>query len=301
MIKLSVEKIRRTISFIWRHPLAKKHRFRALLRFFLWQIESASSSGLIIKPFIKNIKFYARKGLTGITGNIYSGLHEFNDMGFLLHFLRPGDIFFDIGANVGSYTLLASGICRAMSFTLEPVPATFKLLKKNIDLNALEKNVILINACAGSSRGYINFSSKADTTNHVLAANEVMDSNVINVPVITIDSLLDDGHPVLVKIDVEGFETEVFKAMEKTLALHSLKAIIVELNSSGARYGYNELDIHNLLLLNNFKPYRYDPFKRRLVELQIFGTENTIYCRDIAFITERLTNAPVVKILGEMI
>jgi len=84
------------------------------MRFIYWQIQSRTAGpALIIKPFIGKVRFYAKKALTGITGNIYTGLHEFTDMTFLLHFLRAGDVFFDIGANVSSYTLLASGINRA--------------------------------------------------------------------------------------------------------------------------------------------------------------------------------------------
>ena len=44
----------------------------------------------------------ARKGMTGASGNIYFGLHEFEEMGFLLHFLREEDLFIDIGAYIGS-------------------------------------------------------------------------------------------------------------------------------------------------------------------------------------------------------
>jgi hypothetical protein len=43
-----------------------------------------------------------------MSGNIYAGLHEFGDMAFVLHFLRAGDLFADVGANIGSYTVLAS-------------------------------------------------------------------------------------------------------------------------------------------------------------------------------------------------
>lgn len=73
--------------------------------------------------------------MTGATGNIYTGLHEFIDMAFCLHLLRPGDLFIDVGANVGSYTILASKVVGANSFTLEPVPETFKRLKRNININ----------------------------------------------------------------------------------------------------------------------------------------------------------------------
>ena len=63
--------------------------------------------------------------MTGATGNIYTGLHEFEDMMFLLHLLRPGDIFVDAGANIGSYTVLASAVVGAKSISFEPVPPLF--------------------------------------------------------------------------------------------------------------------------------------------------------------------------------
>jgi hypothetical protein len=43
-----------------------------------------------------------RKSAFCVTGNIYCGLHEFADMGFVLHFLRPGDLFVDVGANIAA-------------------------------------------------------------------------------------------------------------------------------------------------------------------------------------------------------
>jgi len=134
-----MDKIKRTFGFIFSHPLGKRHLLKSLLRFIVWQLQSSlSPSKLIIKPYVGDVKFYAKKGLTGITGNIYTGLHEFGDMGFLLHFLRPGDVFFDIGANVGSYTLLASGVCKAKTIAIEPVQTTFNMLQQNIILNNLQ-------------------------------------------------------------------------------------------------------------------------------------------------------------------
>ncbi len=66
----------------------------------------------VIVHWIGGTRLAARRGMTGLTGNIYAGLHEFADMAFLLHFLRPSDLFADVGANVGSYTILASGVVR---------------------------------------------------------------------------------------------------------------------------------------------------------------------------------------------
>jgi hypothetical protein len=121
------------------------------------------------------------------------------------------------------------------------------------------------------------------------------------VPVITINSLITDNQPSLIKIDVESFETEILRGMKATLDLSSLKAIIIELNGSGERYGYSEETNTPLMLANKFKPYSYDPFKRLLTETKTFGDMNTIYCRDMDFIARRLQTANGIKIMGEVI
>lgn len=73
---------------------------------------------------------------------IYMGLHEFENMAFLLHFLRKEDLFFDIGADIGSYTILASGHVGAHTFAFEPIPSTFQSLANNVAINRINDSVI---------------------------------------------------------------------------------------------------------------------------------------------------------------
>ncbi len=56
-------------------------------------------------------------------------------MSFVLHFLRNTDLFIDVGANLGAYSILASSVSGARTIAFEPVPHTFQLLKNNIALN----------------------------------------------------------------------------------------------------------------------------------------------------------------------
>lgn len=287
-------------SAIGKHPLAKKHKIHAYFKFFKWQLSQ------IIFPGIKKIKFIAgtyllaNKGMTGATGNIYCGLHEFEDMGFLLHFLRSEDTFIDVGANIGSYTILASGVCGAKTISFEPVPQTFVHLQNNIKVNGIENLVSLQNEAVGAEKGKLKFTSGLDTVNHVLSNDEISDNKVIEVNVNTLDDRLkNDYTTMLVKIDAEGFETAVLNGMEITLKNKLLKAIIIELNGSGMRYGYSDQSIHEKLLANNFLPYKYDPFSRKLSLLSTFLETNTIYIRDYFFVEERITSGKKVSIFSE--
>ena len=297
-----MQAIKRTLNFIFNHPLGKRHPFRGVFRLIWWQLQyRLSPAELVIKSFILPVKFYAKKGLTGVTGNIYTGLHEFHDMAFLLHFLTAADTFIDIGANVGSYTLLASGVCQAKTIALEPSTDTADLLNKNLLLNKLQEKVTLIKAAAGAREDVLTFSKNEDTTNHIMAHDEYSDTEFERVNVVSIDSLTINNNPVLIKIDVEGFETEVLKGMTDTLKQPQLKAIIIELNGSGTRYGYNDTDIHQLLISYNFRPYHYDPFNRNLEIMNSHGSHNTIYCKDMDFVCNRLKTGKKFKVMGETI
>jgi FkbM family methyltransferase len=291
--------ITRTFGFIHRHPLARKHLFRVYFRFISWQVQLLFSNKLIALHFVGSTKIFAKRGLTGITGNIYTGLQDFEEMSFLLHLLRETDTFFDVGANVGSYSILASGVCNSKSLSIEPVLRTFEILKNNIGLNHLQHKIKPINAAAGNEQTSIKFTYDQDATNHVISAYE-SDYDYITVPVVKLDQYSSEN-PVLLKIDVEGFESQVVLGAEKLLNQKSLKAIIIELNGSGGRYGFNEELIHLKLTAHGFRPYNYDPFKRELRKLDHYGNFNTIYLRDLCFINERLKSANAFKIFSRII
>lgn len=289
--------VKRTFSFINNHPLAKKNILLAYYKFLKWQLKCRINRGLQIINFIGQINFLAKKRLTGITGNIYTGLHEFNDMGFLLHLLKKDDIFFDIGANVGSYTLLAS-FRNAKTIAFEPIPETFDILEKNIILNDIGSITTLVNKAVGSKAGLLSLTNNQDTTNHVVNASN---KETVEVEITSLNEYHNNYKPILLKIDVEGFETEVLNGAQKYLEDDTLKAIIIELNGSGNRYGFSDDNIHNKLIKYNFKPYSYNPFDRALKELPTYGTDNTIYLRDLNFIKNRIKFSEPFKIFNQLI
>jgi FkbM family methyltransferase len=288
------------LKFITSHPLNRNHKAKAIIRFVKWQINTRLNPYPVIYPFTEKAKLIVRKGMTGATQNLYCGLHEYNDMAFLLHFLRNEDSFADIGANIGSYTVLAGGHVGAKTFSFEPVPSTFAHLMNNIAINRMEDKVTAFNVALGSRQGTITFTSTLDTTNHVATKTEL---DTIEVSIKTLDEIYTNNQiPSLVKIDVEGFETEVLNGGGKILKNNELKAIIIELNGSGKRYGYDDNDIHETLSSLGFKPCSYNPKERLLTGIDTFDTGgNTIYVRDLDFVQDRLASAPKVRILNSEI
>lgn len=118
----------------------------------------------------------------------------------------------------------------------------------------------------------------------------------------TLDNILKNhSSPILLKIDVEGFETEVLKGATNTISNENLKAIIIELNGSGLRYGCDEKLVHEKLMALDFYPYSYNPETKALDLLDGFGSLNTIYIRDIDFVKERVQTASKFKVLNQEI
>lgn len=290
--------LRHTLEFILNHPLNRHQRGKAVIRFLKWQIKSRLNSHSSVYPYGEKSKIIVKKGLTGATGNLYAGLHEFADMSFLLHFLRPTDLFVDLGANIGSYSILGASERHAETISIEPIPQTYKILQENILLNHISKHVTCLNIGMGSKKGVLKFTKSLDTVNHVAKAHE---KDTINVQVERFDDLIELKKTTLIKMDVEGFETEVIKGMENALLNHNFKALIIELNGSGKRYGYNEDAIHKKMIMHDFLPYSYDPFSRTLTELVTFGVENTIYIRDYDFVSQRLQAAEPFIIHGQRV
>mgnify|MGYP000029092405 FL=1 len=284
-----------TIRFLSQHPLLRSRPWVGFGRFLWWQGISRLRPGRHRYDWIGASKLWLQRGWGGLTGNYYAGLHEFEDMAFLLHLLRPDDRFVDVGANMGSYTVLARGVCQACTVSYEPVPVTFQRLQDNLQLNdALDERSRLVNAAVGSAAGTLRMSEGQDAMNHVARPDEAA---ALEVPVVTLDEDL-FATPLLIKVDVEGFETEVFRGARRHLANPALRALIVELNGLGQRYGYDEQALHAELLAAGFRPFAYDPFARQLRPLAAPGPHNTLYCRDLAFIEARLASAPPVTVIG---
>jgi FkbM family methyltransferase len=212
-------------------------------------------------------------------------------MAFAAHMLEPGDLFVDVGANVGAYTILACSV-GARCISIEPSPQTFARLAENVRLNDFSPRVNAINTAAGAANGELSFTSGLDTVDHVVASGEISGA-VQTVRVEPLDALLAGDRPVVIKIDVEGFETEVLRGASATLSSSSLEAIVIEMNGSGARYGYDEGRIHDEIVRAGFSPVRYTARTREIAIDSVFSTHgNRLYVRDVARAKQRVANAP---------
>ena len=241
------------------------------------------------------------KGRASSTGMLYCGLFEFEDQSFLLHFLRENDLFVDVGSNIGVYTILSSAHCKSKTIAIEPIPSTIEILKSNIKLNNIENLVNVKPFGISEKPGKLFFTDSLDSINHVKSKLDDENGNFIEISTDSLDNIIGNVNPTMLKIDVEGFEKAVIDGGVNTLSNLSLNAIIIELNGCGLNYGYTDEEINSIILSYGFKAYSYNPYTRELNSSKYKRSENTLYVRDVNYVQKLLTNSKKFKIFNSNI
>ena len=175
------------------------------------------------------------------TGLVVRGTLEPSVQEALRRTVRPGHVVYDVGANIGFFTLAAARLVgpagRVIAF--EPVPWCAEAVGRNIELNELaqaEIRQVAVGAQSGRARllvvGEASWSHLASTGRHADVRDE------IDVDVVTIDELVADGTippPDVLKIDTEGAELQVLEGMRETLARHR-PILVCELHATNERF-----------------------------------------------------------------
>jgi len=270
------------------HPLTKHNVTRSLLRFGRYQIAWRAARAPTIVNWVGGTRLIIGAGMRGVTGEAYLGVNEFSDVLFVGHLLRRGDLLLDVGANVGSYSILAAKVAGAHAIAVEPIPETVQQLEDHIRLNRVE-NLVEVAALGVSDRpGELWFTGAEDALNHV---TEEPGPDAQRVTVTTIDALLGERKPTCIKIDVEQHELAVIEGAKRTLSEPSLHAVLLEtgpkLRTESLRDTFSAHGLH---------PHRYDPFTRQLTKTAELGYHNTLFVRDTDFASARVRAAPPIHV-----
>lgn len=288
-------KLLNIIKFIVSHPFNKRKKLSAIFRFLNYQIAIRIMKSSFLINWVDNTKILVSAGQTGLTGNLYCGFMEYKDMSFLLHFSNHTDTFYDIGANVGAYTILASGVNQMKSICFEPVPTTYDSLLDQIKINRIDNLVEARNNGVGSKNEVLEFTNNLNCTNRVNI--DPHNLSVSKVDVICLDDHYMPNNTSIVKIDVEGYEKFVLEGGIKFFSNENTKALIVELNGSGEAFNIDDFEVHKLITSFGFSPISYDPFNRKISCLDSFlGQGNTIYIKDLDDAQNRVLASPSVCI-----
>ncbi|MGE3077140.1 MAG: FkbM family methyltransferase [Dehalococcoidia bacterium] len=152
--------------------------------------------------------------------------------------LGPGDVFYDIGANVGFFSLVASRIVGPAGavYAFEPLPEIAGAFEENLRLNNVS-NVRVLRLAVSDRDGTARIQTTAHPGGATLEGYGTPGdtTGVITVETRTIDTLVQElglRRPSVVKIDVEGAEAAVLRGMPALLSDHPV--IVYELDGATA-------------------------------------------------------------------
>jgi len=170
-----------------------------------------------------------------------------------LSVVSNGDTVIDVGAFIGTYTLLAARQVghQGLVISLEPNPHNYERLTRNIELNEFT-NIKAFNCAAGEKSGMKHFNMKSFLSN----IDSLNQSRVI-VEVKTLDVIIKENSidsVKLVKIDVEGYECNVLKGLTDSFRNHMIKNLLIEAHPIFLlNYRSSVYDIYKLLEQYGFK------------------------------------------------
>ena len=206
----------------------------------------------------------------------------YQQLNFLFHLLRPGDIFVDADASVGIYSILASAAKAAYTFSFEPDPVAFEHLQHNIQLNKLE---VLVTARQCAILGEAEGSADSAT---------VKASGRASHPLTPSPTILDTSiprSPHVLRISATALQRGILQGAQASLALSSLKVILLERADQEPHPSATWQALQQQLLDLHFVAYDYDPEYQKLQILAPQHPLGSIYCRDMEWIEARLNTA----------
>jgi FkbM family methyltransferase len=177
----------------------------------------------IFSGWLKGYKWSTAYNYEYILGN-YEDEKVLNQ---ILHWCKTDTVFYDLGANIGYYSILAAQkITSGKIYSFEPLPENIKVFKKHLQLNKtkLQSKVIELNEFAiADENKIVEFSNHAVYNDGNTYVNQSFvfteAAQKITVQAFSIDELIAKGYllPDVLKIDVEGAELDVLNGARKTL------------------------------------------------------------------------------------
>jgi FkbM family methyltransferase len=176
--------------------------------------------------------------------------------------MKPGDTFYDIGANVGAYTLIAAKAFggRVTVFAFEPAFLNFTQLCRNVALNQCQDSVTPLSIALSNKTSLDSFNYHDLITGSALHTlgeaidykgdrfEPVLKQSVLSFKTDDLIAQFDLPKPTHIKIDVDGIEFLVLKGADQTLSDGTLRSIVVELEA-----GEGEQQITDYLMQKGFR------------------------------------------------
>lgn len=190
----------------------------------------------------------------------------------------PHDVFFDVGANVGIYSLYAASLFRDLFImAFEPMLENIKAIHANKELNQFE-HIYCSWSAVGNMEGGVSLEIsqgvEAGYSGAQMRPPKVTDDPLWLIPCRRIDDMGERG-PLYIKIDIDGQELEVVKGMMKTLP--HIKSILIEVRPASKGPIVDILTAAGFTMDNRFNTMSPHSRERRAAEG--ISDENIVFTR----------------------
>lgn len=217
------------LEFIWNHPANKGRRLRSILRAARFQAVCRLTRRPIRARLGVDSIVLAYPGVAASSKVVYARIPDWAPMKAWTRLLSPGDLFVDIGANVGVYTLwaLEQG-CEVIA--VEPIPQSAERLRRNLEAN--QKQATIIMKAVSDRAGFVKMTHDLDSMNHLAPEGRSVEATTLD------DILL--ARTCWVKIDIEGAELFALRGAKRALSERRIHGLQIE-------WGINRLQVSELL------------------------------------------------------
>lgn len=242
------------VRFVWQHPANRRRRLRALARATRFQLSRRLRGSTSLAPLGRRSRILVPPHVPSASRALYANPPDWPEMVVWQRVLGPGDLFIDVGANVGIYTVFAAET-GAEVIAIEPGERAVEMLRQNLALNGYEAEVLV--AAVADRPGTMQVTVDFDMGNRLALAAGDETLTTVPVAVRTLDEIIGDRVVAGVKIDVEGAERLVLEGTAEALADHRIKLLQLEWNdTSVALLGEDRTPVAELL-----RGHGYDLFR----------------------------------------
>ena len=274
---------RRIIAQVLRHPSNRRQPAASAPRAVRWQIRKRIRRSPVDVQFWGLVLRCYPNSQSASNVWYFTPRYDHDEMLFIERLLGPGDGVLDVGANVGTYTLLAAALTapdgQVTSFEADPVNAA--RLRENVSRNALTRRVTVHEAAVSSSSGKVEFFADRDVSNsirretHRAGRSREVDSVRLD------DVAIRPERLVLAKVDIEGAEVDALRGAATLLAGARPFVWMVEvLEHQLARFGATWSDLTELMDSFGYHPFRYDADRHDLHPVDRAPRGNCLFVAD---------------------
>ena len=202
------------------------------------------------------------------------GLYDPDGMTTIDELMKPGELFYDVGANIGPFSLLAHDR-GASVYAFEGHPETTKRCRESFKLNGIDPARAFATAVSDFN-GSVFFCGVVGSSVNKIVENAKAEEygSTIEVPAVTLDTFAETHEsPTALKIDTEGHELSVIRGMKSILKKGEVKYLTFEANGISSESELRE--IHEILLDAGFMVGYIDWDRKEFVEKSDLGEKSS--------------------------